>query len=80
MKIDIRESSRDELLKSLASQICTNMDLEQTNDYLLRENRKLKREIEYIRHEAYKRGWNEATKKVRNFIKKHMEDWLDDEN
>lgn len=50
---------------------CANLEL------LDEENHRLKENMEAVGKAAYKRGWNDAAKKMHNFIKRHMSDWFE---
>lgn len=64
------------------------IDLEQERLYLLRrlgtlqnENKELRIELRTIRtstfYRGYEQGWKDATKKIRNFIIRHCEEYED---
>ena len=74
-QIKIRPATREEQLAKIAEIIADNTTLKQINEQMDRENKRLKHNMQMMSRNAYMRGWNEATKKMRNFITRHMEDW-----
>ena len=75
MQLEIRPATREEQLAKIAELAADNIALTQINEQMDRENKRLKHNMQMMSRNAYMRGWNEATKKMRNFITKHMEDW-----
>lgn len=78
--INNQHSTKEQVLKLLADKITDNIQLCELLEELQRENIRIKKEREYTSRVSYERGWNDATKKVRNFIKRHMERTLIDED
>ena len=75
VQIKIRPATREEQLAKIADLVAENITLKQINEQMDRENKRLKHNMQMVARNAYMRGWNESTKKIRNFITRHMEDW-----
>lgn len=69
----------EEVTKKVADLIADNVQLTQINEMLDIENKRLKHNMQVVSRNSYMRGWNEATKKMRNFITKHMLDYWKEE-
>lgn len=74
-QIKIRPATREEQLAKIAELVAENIALKQINEQMDMENKRLKHNMQMVSRNAYMRGWNEATKKMRNFITRHMENW-----
>lgn len=69
----------EEVAKKVADLIADNVQLTQISEMLDKENKRLKHNMQVVSRNSYMRGWNEATKKMRNFITKHMLDYWKEE-
>ena len=69
----------EELAKKIADLIADNVQLTQINAMLDEENKRLKHNMQMVSRNSYMRGWNEATKKMKNFITRHMLDYWKEE-
>jgi hypothetical protein len=69
----------EEVAKKIADLVADNVQLTQISEMLDNENKRLKHNMQLVSRNSYMRGWNEATKKMRNFITKHMLDYWKEE-
>ena len=69
----------EEVAKKVADLIADNVQLTQISEMLDKENKRLKHNMQLVSRNSYMRGWNEATKKMRNFITKHMLEYWKEE-
>lgn len=44
--------------------------------FLQLQLKEAKHDIEYAKRNAYQKGWNDAVKKIGNFIERHCKDWF----
>lgn len=66
-------------VSKVADLIADNVQLTQICEMLDKENKRLKHNMQMVSRNSYMKGWNEATKKMRNFITKHMLDYWKEE-
>lgn len=69
----------EEVAKKIADLIADNVQLTQISEMLDKENKRLKHNMQMVSRNSYMRGWNEATKKMKNFITRHMLDYWKEE-